>query len=50
LFLGHNFQTANARKPTKGSTDADFRLGFTFKKKQKLPFGVGDQGPMNVGN
>jgi len=28
LYLGHNFQTVNARKSVKGSKGADFRLVF----------------------
>jgi len=49
LFVDYNFQTTNTRKPTKGSNEVDFRLVFILKKKQKLPLGVGTQGPINVG-
>jgi len=34
----------NARRPIKGSKDADFRLVSFQRKKQKLPLAVGAQG------
>jgi len=46
LFLGNNFQTTNARKPTKGSKDADFGLDFIFFKTNFWGWG---KSPMNVG-
>jgi len=49
LFLGHNVQTTNARKPTKGSEDAHLRLALFLKRNKKLLLGVGAHGPMSVG-
>jgi len=49
LFLDRNFQTTNARKLTRGSKEADFRLVFIFKKKFKnYPLGWGP-GPSECG-
>jgi len=42
-FLVYNLLTTNARKPVKGSKDADFRRVF-FKRSTKLPLAVEAQG------
>jgi len=49
LLLGHNLLTINARKPTKGSKEVDFRLVFISKKKEKITLLGWGQGPINVG-
>jgi len=36
LFLGYNFPNNNARKPIKGSKDADFRLVYLKKKEKEI--------------
>jgi len=39
-ILGHNLLNTNARRPVKGSKDADFRLAF-FTEAIYCPLGLG---------
>jgi len=41
LFLRHNLLTTKARRPTKGSTHADFRLVFLKKETKNCLLGLG---------
>jgi len=46
LYLGHNLQTQKARRPIKGSKDADFRL--VIKKETKIVSCVWGAGPGDI--
>jgi len=47
LFVGHNVQTTNVRKPVKGSKDSDWRLVFKLQSNN-WPLVLGP-GPGNLG-